>query len=159
MKVRYDPSVGAAYIALLSDDDVSSFGFTYACDPQQVRGQIHLDFDVSGRLTGIEVLQASKILPSSLLNEYELKKRENLSCPCCRSTALTTRGKYEICNKCGWEDDPVQAENPDLAGGANALSLNQAREKWQSHQSNFLAARLNGTENRPKMPGNLANVG
>ena len=28
-----------------------------------------------------------------------------------------------------------------------------------SHQGNFLAARLNGTENRPKMPGDLANVG
>jgi hypothetical protein len=28
-----------------------------------------------------------------------------------------------------------------------------------SHQSNFLAARLNGAEDHPKMPGNLANVG
>jgi hypothetical protein len=28
-----------------------------------------------------------------------------------------------------------------------------------SHQSKFLAARLNGPGNRPKMSGNLANVG
>jgi hypothetical protein len=28
-----------------------------------------------------------------------------------------------------------------------------------NHQPNFLAARLNGTENRHQKPGNLANVG
>lgn len=41
-------------------------------------------------------------------------------------------GVYEICDVCGWEDDPVQRDNPDYSGGANDLSLNQCREKYQS---------------------------
>lgn len=67
MKIRYDPSVDAAYIDLACDGETSSFGFTYACDPAEVDGQIHLDFDLSGRLIGIEILQASKKLPPALL--------------------------------------------------------------------------------------------
>jgi uncharacterized protein YuzE len=67
MKLRNDPEDDAAYIALSEERDSASFGFTYACDPSAVGGQIHLDFDVEGRLLGIEVLQASKKLPKSLL--------------------------------------------------------------------------------------------
>ncbi|MEQ9833234.1 CPCC family cysteine-rich protein [Pectobacterium versatile] len=36
-------------------------------------------------------------------------------------------GEYEICSRCRWEDDPFQASNPDRGGGANRMSLNQAR--------------------------------
>jgi uncharacterized protein YuzE len=67
MRLRYDPSVDAAYIELDERADSSSFGFTYVCDPAQVGGQIHLDFDINGRLVGLEVLQASKKLTLSLL--------------------------------------------------------------------------------------------
>jgi uncharacterized protein YuzE len=68
MNIRYDRSVDAAYISLLSERDPHmQFGFTYACDPAEVNGQIHLDFDTAGRLIGIEVLQASKMLPLALL--------------------------------------------------------------------------------------------
>jgi uncharacterized protein YuzE len=69
MKIRYDASVDAAYIFFVDEGDRDAFGHTYACDPSEVGGQIHLDFDVSGRLTGIEVLQASKKLPASILEE------------------------------------------------------------------------------------------
>jgi anaerobic ribonucleoside-triphosphate reductase len=51
-------------------------------------------------------------------------------CPCCGSKVVTTPGEYEICEVCGWEDDPVQSADPDYAGGANKLSLNQARKEW-----------------------------
>jgi uncharacterized protein YuzE len=67
MKIKYDPTVDAAYISLANDESAGDFGFTYACDPIEVDGQIHLDFDVSGVLIGIEVLQASKKLPPHLL--------------------------------------------------------------------------------------------
>jgi len=67
MKIRYDRSVDAAYISFLRDGEESSFGFTYVCDPKEVDGQIHLDFDISGHLIGIEILQASKKLPASLI--------------------------------------------------------------------------------------------
>jgi hypothetical protein len=39
-------------------------------------------------------------------------------------------GTYEICSVCGWEDDPVQANEPDYKGGANSVSLNEARENF-----------------------------
>lgn len=53
-------------------------------------------------------------------------------CPCCHELVYQTPadGDYSICPVCGWEDDPVQSANPDFAGGANALSMNQARDLW-----------------------------
>ena len=67
MKVTYDQSVDAAYIQLKSDEDQSRFGFTYCCDPNEVDGQIHLDFDEDGRLIGVEILNVSRKLPSYLI--------------------------------------------------------------------------------------------
>jgi uncharacterized protein YuzE len=67
VNIRYDRTVDVAYISLLNEGDATAFGFTYACDPSQIDGQINLDFDVAGRLKGIEVLQATKMLPAQLL--------------------------------------------------------------------------------------------
>ncbi|MCB9892565.1 MAG: hypothetical protein H6832_01620 [Planctomycetes bacterium] len=39
-------------------------------------------------------------------------------------------GTYEICDVCGWEDDPVQFADPDRRGGANKESLREAREHY-----------------------------
>lgn len=54
-------------------------------------------------------------------------------CRCCESLVFSqpASGDYDICEICGWEDDPFQFENPDFAGGANKLSLNEARKIWQ----------------------------
>jgi hypothetical protein len=41
-------------------------------------------------------------------------------------------GGYEICDVCFWEDDPVQSKNIDLSGGANDVSLKEARANYQS---------------------------
>lgn len=35
---------------------------------------------------------------------------------------------YDICPVCNWEREPAQEEVPDLSGGANVMSLNQARK-------------------------------
>lgn len=52
-------------------------------------------------------------------------------CPCCGLAALREPpGSYEICPRCGWEDDGLQARRPDLEGGANRLSLDEARSNW-----------------------------
>ncbi|QHC36517.1 CPCC family cysteine-rich protein [Komagataeibacter xylinus] len=50
-----------------------------------------------------------------------------LPCPCCEALTISEYGDYEICMICNWEDDPVQSADPDFSGGANILSLNQAR--------------------------------
>ena len=67
------------------------------------------------------------------------------ACPCCGFLTLEEpeRGNYEICPVCFWEDDPVQLEDPDYVGGANDVSLNQARQ-------NFAALRV--SEERFRRP-------
>ncbi|PQZ46469.1 hypothetical protein CQ052_21920 [Ochrobactrum sp. MYb15] len=67
MKIRCDVTVDTAYIDFRSDNKNNHLGFTYCCDPIEVDGQIHLDFDDEGHLKGIEALQASTKLPSDLL--------------------------------------------------------------------------------------------
>jgi hypothetical protein len=57
-------------------------------------------------------------------------KDQIFPCPCCGEFTLSEKGAYEICPVCFWEDDPVQLSNPSYAGGANAVSLIQARENW-----------------------------
>lgn len=67
MKVTYDRAADAAYVSLASDIGVRAVATTYCCDPLEVRGQIHLDFNADGVLIGIEILGASKRLPAALL--------------------------------------------------------------------------------------------
>lgn len=54
---------------------------------------------------------------------------ELLTCPCCSSKTISEAGVYEICEICGWEDDPTQSRLPDYRGGANEESLNEARAR------------------------------
>lgn len=57
------------------------------------------------------------------------------SCSCCGQYEFPKEGIYEICPVCNWEDDPVQSEEHDYRGGANIMSLNEAREAfWQDRQ-------------------------
>jgi hypothetical protein len=39
-------------------------------------------------------------------------------------------GTFEICPVCNWEDDNVQAADPTFEGGANSVSLVQARRNF-----------------------------
>lgn len=54
-------------------------------------------------------------------------------CPCCGKYRFEEPGEYEICQVCGWEDDPVQRKDPDFEGGANKLSLNQAKDEYKKN--------------------------
>jgi len=71
MKITLDRQADAAYLFLTSSKDFFSY-HTYPCDPIEVNGQINLDFDQSGRLVGIEVLDASRLLPKELLIDAEI---------------------------------------------------------------------------------------
>lgn len=55
-------------------------------------------------------------------------------CPCCGYYTFLEEptGNYDICPVCYWEDDPIQAEDPDYEGGANTVSLNKARENYKN---------------------------
>lgn len=55
---------------------------------------------------------------------------EKYKCSCCGCYALEEDEEYEICPVCFWERDNVQESQPDYAGGANKMSLNEARENY-----------------------------
>lgn len=54
------------------------------------------------------------------------------ACPCCgcRTLGDLCPGSWEVCPVCFWEDDPVQWEDPSAAGGANRVSLAEARKNF-----------------------------
>ena len=60
------------------------------------------------------------------------------ACPCCGAKVFEDIGEYEICDICGWEDDPLQREDHDDDLGANTLSLNQYRSEWEQKQKREL---------------------
>jgi hypothetical protein len=67
----------------------------------------------------------------------------NYLCPCCGYLTFDEEpaGTFEICPVCYWEDDNVQNADPDYEGGANGISLNQARmnfSKYGAVQEKFM---------------------
>jgi len=57
------------------------------------------------------------------------KRRELISCPCCCYKTLDTRGDYDICKVCYWEDDG----NDDLNAYSqvNRMALIAAKENFR----------------------------
>lgn len=51
-----------------------------------------------------------------------------INCPVCGKYEFEEIGDYDICEVCGWENDGLQMKNPNLKGGANRESLNEARK-------------------------------
>ena len=56
---------------------------------------------------------------------------EKHKCPVCGKYEFEEYGDFEICPVCEWEDDPIQYKEPDYKGGANRMSLNEAREAYK----------------------------
>ncbi|MEF9973583.1 MAG: CPCC family cysteine-rich protein [Clostridia bacterium] len=50
-----------------------------------------------------------------------------IKCPCC---GLTDVREHDICEVCDWQNDPNQRMKPTLAGGANQMSLDEARAAY-----------------------------
>lgn len=51
-------------------------------------------------------------------------------CKCCGCAALDSDDEYDICPVCFWEKDKTQESDPEYKGGANAVSLNEARKNY-----------------------------
>ena len=60
---------------------------------------------------------------------------KNFNCPCCNEKAFEDAGGFDICEFCGWQDDPLQREDPDDNMGANVMSLNEARVVWATNKN------------------------
>ncbi|MBR5080067.1 MAG: hypothetical protein IKX30_15120, partial [Victivallales bacterium] len=44
-----------------------------------------------------------------------MARTAKFACPCCGRKRIEKLGDYEICDVCGWEDDPTQSKDPDFA--------------------------------------------
>lgn len=59
---------------------------------------------------------------------FYLMEGQSIKCPVCGKSDLE---EYDICDFCNWENDMQQYNSPDIGGGANDMSLNEAREAWK----------------------------
>ena len=55
-------------------------------------------------------------------------------CPVCGSKSKGEFPDYNSCDICYWQDDPIQRKDPDYWGGANDLSLNDYKAKWEKEK-------------------------
>ena len=62
----------------------------------------------------------------------DMEELKPMKCPVCGLTTFAYSNDFDICPVCGWENDGVQLLKPDFEGGANTISLNQARKHWQA---------------------------
>lgn len=81
---------------------------------------------------------------SQLENEFRKHRREKPDynfliqhknphiyiCPVCLKHYFSDIGSHEICPICKWQDDLYQEDNPESDGGANHVSLVEARENY-----------------------------
>jgi rubredoxin len=57
------------------------------------------------------------------------------ACPCCGFLTLPEKppGTFAVCPVCFWEDDDAQFRDPTYAGGANQVSLVEARKNFRDY--------------------------
>ncbi|WP_413512615.1 CPCC family cysteine-rich protein [Myroides odoratus] len=65
--------------------------------------------------------------------EIRQNKFGRYECPCCGYFTFFDKpiNTFQDCPVCLWEIDGIQNENPSYVGGANQVSLNQAKENFQ----------------------------
>jgi cold shock CspA family protein len=51
-------------------------------------------------------------------------------CPVCGASNGGDAGKYDICEMCEWEDDPVQRDDSAAFGANGSTTLSDARTTW-----------------------------
>ena len=58
-------------------------------------------------------------------------------------------GSFDICPVCCWEDDDLQSDDRSYAGGANRVSLNEAKENFTAYGAKSREA---APHTRPPLP-------
>lgn len=86
-----------------------------------------------------------------------MNSKKGFPCPCCGYLTLEepANNTFSICPVCSWEDDELQNRNPNLVGGANEESLNEARRNFKEFKAS--AQRFIG-EVRPPFPEEIPDL-
>ena len=67
-----------------------------------------------------------------------------IKCPCCGYfTHEESYELFEICEVCSWQYDGVAHDKPDMSGGANKVSLNQAKANFKKFGASELRFKKN----------------
>ncbi len=79
------------------------------------------------------IVKRSAKIEANQSNDIELIEDQDDFCPCCDYNTFrnSNRMEYEICPICFWEDDPLGFDEPDFVGGANRVSLVEARQNFK----------------------------
>ena len=65
--------------------------------------------------------------------EYSTEpKNGKYQCACCLNYVFDELGSYDFCPICGWQDESLQNEYMDYGGGANEMSIRQARAAFKA---------------------------
>lgn len=77
----------------------------------------------------------AETLAANKFGRYEIQGVvENLDvCPCCNFRTLLSRGNYEICRLCNWEDDGIDA--PEAYSGPNHMTLKEAQRLFETQST------------------------
>ena len=107
------------------------------------------------RFDGAAAAEHETVLAEEIADEVaeaEAERARRFPCPCCGYLTLEAEppGTYAHCEVCWWEDDPVQFADPDYEGGANAPSLNQARQLFREIGVSDEQFKGNGRAPRPE---------
>lgn len=111
------------------------------CSPVGMKKLFPTYIDASANKHELMIVSAGKIGMQMKLAPSDLAKLTNAQfaditvkypCPCCTELTFEKEppGTYDICPSCNWEDDPLQFEDPNYAGGANLMSLNEAKAAY-----------------------------
>lgn len=57
--------------------------------------------------------------------------QNKIKCGCCGQYTIEEEGTMESCEVCGWMQDPYQEKHTDRPGGANIMSLNEAKKAYK----------------------------
>lgn len=56
-------------------------------------------------------------------------------CPVCGKFEFERRNSMDYCDECDWCDDAIQENDPDYKGGANHMSLNEAKAAYEAGEA------------------------
>jgi hypothetical protein len=107
------------------DNSLANVYYMFMCDNISFTMVLYCFVSLIGNLIGGMFVSLMPLIKGS----HKLKKYQ---CPCCGYYTLESKThNYEICPVCYWEDDPHQYKDPEFHGGANHMSLNDARENYK----------------------------
>ncbi len=107
------------------DNSLANVFYILACGEITLQSVAYCFISLIGNLIGGILVS---VLP--LIKKKDEPKK--YKCPCCGYFTFEKKERtYDICPVCFWEDDPEQFKNPTLSGGANHVSLCDARAHYK----------------------------